>query len=107
MTKAVIFDTETTGLKSLEAELVGIAFSWVSGKGYYLSLPQDQVKTKTILDDFKPFFENKSIEKIGHNLKYDLKVLRKYDYGEKEYLNLFIVCFMFKLMSCWKNVPRR
>lgn len=75
----VCFDTETTGLKSLEAELVGIAFSWVSGKGYYLILPPDQVETKTILGDFKPFFENKSIEKIGHNLKYDLKVLRKYD----------------------------
>ena len=58
---------------------MGIAFSWVSGKGYYLILPPDQVETKTILGDFKPFFENKSIEKIGHNLKYDLKVLRKYD----------------------------
>jgi len=76
--KQVCFDTETTSLKSLEAELVGIAFSWAPGTGYYVSFPEDQQETKTILSELLPFFENPSIEKIGHNLKYDLKVLRKY-----------------------------
>tara|TARA_R110001632_G_scaffold190548_2_gene311198 strand:+ start:5770 stop:8634 length:2865 start_codon:yes stop_codon:yes gene_type:complete len=76
---SVCFDTETTGLKALEVELIGIAFSWEVGKGYYVSFPEDQAETKTILEEFLPFFENKSIEKIGHNLKYDIKVLSNYD----------------------------
>ena len=42
-------------------------------------LPEDQIETKTILEEFRSFFENKSIEKIGHNLKYDIKVLSNYD----------------------------
>ncbi|MDC0479249.1 DNA polymerase I [Flavobacteriaceae bacterium] len=76
---SVCFDTETTGLDALQAELVGIAFSWEQQKGYYLALPQDQGETQAIIDTFRPFFENPQIEKIGHNLKYDLKVLLKYD----------------------------
>ncbi|MEJ6675588.1 MAG: DNA polymerase I [Polaribacter sp.] len=74
---SVCFDTETTGLKALEVELIGIAFSYEAGKGYYVSFPEDQDETKTILEEFKPFFESK-IEKIGHNLKYDIKVLSNY-----------------------------
>lgn len=76
---SVCFDTETTGLKSLEVEVIGIAFSWEVGKGYYVSFPEDQEETKTILEEFRVFFENESIEKIGHNLKYDIKVLSNYD----------------------------
>ena len=76
--KSVCFDTETTGLKALEVELIGIAFSWEVGKGYYVAFPEDQQETKTILEEFRPFFENESIEKIGHNLKYDIKVLSNY-----------------------------
>ena len=77
--KSVCFDTETTSLNALEAELVGIAFSWNKGKGYYLALPEDKTEVLEILDPFKAFFEHPEIEKIGHNLKYDLKVLRNYD----------------------------
>ena len=54
---SVCFDTETTGLKALEVELIGIAFSYEAGKGYYVSFPEDQDETKTILEEFKPFFE--------------------------------------------------
>ena len=74
---AVCFDTETTGLKALEVELIGIAFSYEIGKGYYVSFPEDQDETRAILEDFRPFFESE-IEKIGHNLKYDIKVLSNY-----------------------------
>jgi DNA polymerase-1 len=74
---SVCFDTETTGLKALEVELIGIAFSFEAGKGYYVSLPEDQEETKTILEEFRPFF-NSNIEKVGHNLKYDIKVLSNY-----------------------------
>jgi DNA polymerase-1 len=74
---SVCFDTETTGLKALEVELIGIAFSFEAGKGYYVSFPENQEETKTILEEFRPFFES-DIEKIGHNLKYDIKVLSNY-----------------------------
>ena len=85
--KSVCFDTETTNLKALEAELVGVAFSWEKGKGYYVAFPEDQQKTQQIIDEFKPFFENEEIEKIGQNLKYDIKVLS--NYGVKVKGNLF------------------
>ncbi len=75
---SVCFDTETTGLKALEVELIGIAFSYEVGKGYYVSFPENQEETKTILEEFRPFFES-DIEKIGHNLKYDIKVLSNYN----------------------------
>ncbi|MEO2100266.1 MAG: DNA polymerase I, partial [Flavobacteriaceae bacterium] len=77
--KQVCFDTETTSLNALAADLVGIAFSWNSGKGYYLALPEKQEEVLPILEPFKAFFEHPEIEKIGHNLKYDLKVLRNYN----------------------------
>ncbi|THD69019.1 DNA polymerase I [Robertkochia marina] len=77
--KSVCFDTETTSLKSLEAEVVGCAFSWEPGKGYYLPFPEDQEETKKLLEEFRSFFENEDIEKIGQNLKYDIKVLSRYD----------------------------
>ncbi|MGY8910721.1 MAG: DNA polymerase I [Flavobacteriales bacterium] len=76
---SVCFDTETTGLKALEVELIGIAFSFEAGKGYYVSFPEDQEETKTILEEFRTFFEASAIEKIGHNLKYDIKVLSNYN----------------------------
>ena len=76
---SVCFDTETTNIKALEAELVGIAFAWEIGSGYYVSIPKDQQEAQQIVDEFKPFFESESIEKIGQNLKYDIKVLSNYD----------------------------
>ena len=76
--KAVSFDTETTNIDPLKAELVGISFSWESGKGYYLCLPPIFDVTINILKKFKIIFENIEIEKIGHNLKYDMKVLGNY-----------------------------
>jgi DNA polymerase-1 len=75
---SVCFDTETTGLKALEVELIGIAFSYEIGKGYYVSFPEDLEETKALLEEFRPFFES-NIEKIGHNLKYDIKVLSNYE----------------------------
>ena len=72
------FDTETTSLNALEAELVGIAFSWTAEQGYYLALPEDRNEVEKLLAPFNVFFEHPEIEKIGHNLKYDLKVLRNY-----------------------------
>lgn len=76
---SVCFDTETTGLNPLTAELVGIAFSWEPGKGFYLPFPENKEEAQKIIEELRPFFENKNIEKIGQNLKYDIKVLAKYN----------------------------
>ena len=75
---SVCFDTETTGLNPLTAELVGIAFSWDAGKGFYIPFPEDKTEAQHLIELLRPFFENEQIEKIGQNLKYDIKVLAKY-----------------------------
>lgn len=75
---SVCFDTETTGIDALNAELVGMSFSWEKGKGFYIPFPENQDEAQILADKFKPFFESETIEKIGQNVKYDLKVLSKY-----------------------------
>jgi DNA polymerase-1 len=76
--KSVCFDTETTGLDALHAELVGISFSYEKGKGFYVPFPENQTEAQALIEKFIPFFENEKVEKIGQNLKYDLKVLSNY-----------------------------
>jgi len=75
---SVCFDTETTGIDALNAELVGMSFAWEKGKAFYVPFPENQEDAKTLAEKFKPFFENEATEKIGQNVKYDLKVLSKY-----------------------------
>ncbi len=74
----VCFDTETTGLNPLTAELVGIAFSWEATKGFYIPFPEDRAEAQELIEQLRPFFEAEHISKIGQNLKYDIKVLAKY-----------------------------
>lgn len=81
--KSVCFDTETTGLNPLVAELVGIAFSCEVGKGFYMPFPEDKTEAQELIEQLRPFFESESIEKIGQNLKYDIKVLAKYNVAVK------------------------
>lgn len=76
--KSVCFDTETTGLDALSATLVGIAFSYDKGTGYYIPFPEDQQQAQELIEKLRPFFEDESIEKIGQNLKYDIKILSRY-----------------------------
>ena len=77
--ESVCFDTETTNIDALKAELVGIAFSWEAHKGFYIPFPEYKAKAQNLIEKLRPFFEDTSIEKIGQNLKYDLKVLHKYN----------------------------
>jgi DNA polymerase-1 len=76
---SVCFDTETTGIDALNAELVGMSFSFEKGKGFYVPFPENQEEAQTLIEKFRPFFENESIEKIGQNMKYDLKILSNYN----------------------------
>jgi len=76
--KSVCFDTETTGIDTLHAEIVGMSFSYEKGKGFYVPFPENQEEAQELANKFKPFFENEDIEKIGQNIKYDLKILSNY-----------------------------
>ncbi|WP_029903160.1 DNA polymerase I [Prevotella sp. 10(H)] len=76
--KSCCFDTETTGLDPNVSELVGISFAFEEGEAYYVPVPEDFESTKAIVEQFRPFFENEAIEKVGQNIKYDIIVLKKY-----------------------------
>jgi DNA polymerase-1 len=77
--KVVCFDTETTSLNELEAELVGMSFSYKKGLAYYIPLSEDQGEVLQTLEIFRPFFEKEDLLKIAHNLKFDYKILKQYD----------------------------
>ncbi|MDN3723310.1 DNA polymerase I [Aequorivita sp. SDUM287046] len=81
--KSVCFDTETTSINCIEAELVGIAFSWEKGKGFYVPFPENKLDAQLLIEELRPFFEDETIEKIGQNLKYDFKMLAKYHVNVK------------------------
>jgi DNA polymerase-1 len=75
-------DTETTSLQPIDAELVGISFSFSENKACYIPLAHKNikgVKKKLVLKKIKPILEDPSIKKVGQNIKYDLMVLKKYD----------------------------
>lgn len=74
----VCFDTETTSLDTHSAELVGMSFSWKSGRAHYVSIPADRVEATKYTEIFRPFFES-AVEKVGQNLKYDISVLKNYN----------------------------
>ena len=75
------FDTETTSLDYMAAEIVGVSFCIEPGKAAYVPLCHDYVGSPTQLDrqsvlsKLKPLLENESIHKLGHHLKYDAHVL--------------------------------
>jgi DNA polymerase I len=76
--KEFCFDSETTSIDPLEAELVALTFSWEKGSGYLIHFPESQNETKAILEIIRPVFENLNIQKIGQNMKYDIQVLANY-----------------------------
>ncbi len=75
----VSFDTETTGLDTMTARLVGMSFCYRPGEAYYVPVPPDDLAAaQAIVDEFCPFFEAGQITKIGQNIKYDLSILKHY-----------------------------
>ena len=75
----VAFDTETEGLNALETDIVGISFSWQKGIGYYLPVKNNKSVHEKSFEILKPFFESTEIIKVGHNIKFDIQVLHKYN----------------------------
>ena len=95
--KMFAFDTETTSLDTLEAELVGFSFAMHNAQctmhnsdlsdtlensqlstAYYVPVSADREEAQKTVDLFRAVFENEEIEKTGHNIKYDLMVLMNY-----------------------------
>jgi DNA polymerase-1 len=79
------FDTETTSLDPMQAELVGISFAIKPHHAWYLPLGHaypgapKQIALDHALSKLKPVLENPGIRKIGQNMKYDLLVISHYD----------------------------
>lgn len=75
---AVAYDSETTALEPTQADLVGFSFAFKPHEAWYVPVPAERAAAQAIVDEFRPFFENEQIEKIGQNLKYDAIVLKNY-----------------------------
>jgi DNA polymerase-1 len=76
--KEFCFDSETTSINPLDAELVALTFSWEKGTGYLIHFPESQKETKAILEIVRPVFEYPATLKIGQNMKFDIQVLANY-----------------------------
>lgn len=76
--KMFCFDTETTGLESTVAQLVGIAFCTKKGTAWYVPFPENQAEANQLARRFQKAFADETIEKTGQNLKFDISVLQPY-----------------------------
>jgi DNA polymerase-1 len=96
--KEFVFDTETTGFDPFTADLLGISFSWKEGSAHFVRVESRKLKvesndlfsyqnkpekispklqiTNYQLQQLRPIFENEKIKKCGHNVKFDIKVLK-------------------------------
>ncbi len=84
--KLLSVDLETTSTNPMEAEIVGISFSWEANKGVYIPIQYPSMQKSLFGDDdkleylqiLKPVLEDEHIPKCGQNLKYDMLILRRY-----------------------------
>jgi DNA polymerase-1 len=83
--KVFSFDTETTSLNAMEAQLVGVSFSFKEQEAFYIPINHDdsngnlKIGEDKFYDYLRELFSNKDIKVIGQNLKYDMNVLHKYN----------------------------
>ena len=75
------FDTETDDLGAMRSNLIGMSFSWEEGSGYYVPVagPEgcEHLSLDRVMRDIKPLLENAEIAKVGHNIKYDILVMKQ------------------------------
>ncbi|GAB3335672.1 hypothetical protein GCM10027299_44900 [Larkinella ripae] len=76
--ETLCFDSETTSTDPVEADLVGLSFSYRKGEAFYVPVPAEREAAKAIVEEFRSVFENPAILKVGQNLKYDMLMLKKY-----------------------------
>lgn len=78
--KLTAIDTETTGLDSMQAQLVGISLATEAGQASYIPVGHDyvdcpeQLEVNIVLEKLKPWLENPKFKKVGQNLKFDLHI---------------------------------
>ncbi len=78
--KKFAFDTETDSLDVIDANLVGMSFSWKAGEAYYVPVGHaegEQLELELVLDALKPALEDPKIGKVGHNIKFDYQVMKR------------------------------
>jgi DNA polymerase I len=79
--KRFAFDTETDALGAMCSNLIGLSFSWKEGGGYYVAVCGPAGSTfldcDRVLSALKPILEDESVRKVGHNIKYDMLVMRQ------------------------------
>jgi DNA polymerase-1 len=75
---AFCFDTETTNINAIDAELVGMAFSWDKNQGWYVPVPGKREDAVSLTEKFRNVLENEKYLIVGQNLKYDMQVMRNY-----------------------------
>ncbi|RZO49044.1 MAG: DNA polymerase I [Candidatus Pelagibacterales bacterium] len=76
----IAIDTETSSLNPLEADLVGVSFSYATNKACYIPLAHKNImglKKETVLKKIKPILEDPSIKKVGQNIKFDFLILKQ------------------------------
>ena len=79
------FDTETTSLDYMAARLVGVSFAVRGGQAAYVPLAHvypgapEQLNREEVLEQLRPILENKELNKIGHNIKYDRNILNNHN----------------------------
>jgi len=79
----IAFDTETTDLDAHLADIIGMSFCWEKGTAYYVSIPDGRDTAINTLQQFQPVFDRQDILWIGQNIKYDLTILKWYDFELK------------------------
>jgi DNA polymerase-1 len=78
------FDTETTSLDYMSADLVGVSFSVVAGEAAYVPMAHtyigapEQLSLEVVMQQLRPLLEDPDKKKVGQNLKYDMSVLARY-----------------------------
>ncbi len=77
----ISFDTETTSKDAMQADLVGLSFSWKNKEGYYLPVSEDRNEVLQVLQKLQVLFSKKEILWIGQNIKYDLLMLKQYGFS--------------------------
>ncbi|MGN6643732.1 MAG: DNA polymerase I, partial [Verrucomicrobiota bacterium] len=70
------FNAETNGADAKDARLEGLAFSYQAHAAFYIPMPSDDTAAAALLEQFKGVLESERIEKVGHNLKFDMSVLK-------------------------------
>ncbi len=72
------FDTETTSVDAVDAELVGLSFAYRQGEAFYVPVPPHFEEAQKVVEDFRAVLEDEKIEKVAQNLKYDMLILQNY-----------------------------